>query len=332
MTDQNSTKISPFLEHLNERAKTHSLEVTFHEDYETTDLDEILTQAIQPSPGQYLYHYTDQQGAFGILESKSIWASDPLFLNDKQEIRLGISALNKAFKKVKNDKPKIYEEVKTAHLHLTTFKDDAGEEFPGLLRQRAYTISFTTEPDDLSQWRGYGGASGVALGFELKLLEGARPKPFLAPMVYGTEDKFEDLLHEDLLYMLGKLDYEDSFNRIQALVIRYATFLPLMKHEAFQAENEWRVAVTGDRVGLQKAEWRSSPSYAIPYIEIALWKGGKQTPLFLEGEQAPSQPSGEPYQGCQAYLGPGADILAEHYFDSKLKFRYFRSSIPFRTQ
>ncbi len=322
-------KTSPFLECLNEKA--HPLEVYFYEDYETSNWDNVLSQKVQPNSGHYLYHYTNQQGAFGILESKSIWASDPIFLNDKQEMRLGISALDKAFAGVKSEKPEDYEKVELAHGWLTEIADKHGNEFNGLIRQRAYTVSLTTKPDDLSQWRGYGGAAGVALGFELNLLEGARPQPFFAPLLYGTETMFTKLLHEDIIYTLENLNYTELSDRNNALITRYATLLPLIKHEAFETEQEWRLVVTGDRMDSLETEWRSTFSYAIPYTKVALWKNEKQTPFCVGGKQlSPSQPDRKPHEGCYAVLGPGASDLAEHYFDSKLNSRFGRSSVPYR--
>ena len=331
MAEQEPQKTSPFLECLNKKAR--SLEVSFYENYGVTELDDVLSQKVQPDSRHYLYHYTNQQGAYGILESKSIWASDPIFLNDEQEIRLGMSAFDEAFKEVKASKCEDYEEIKNIHDYLTNISDENNREFKGLVRQRAYTVSLTTESDDLSQWRGYGGPAGVALGFQLSLLEGARPKPFFAPILYGTEEMFTELLYKDILYMLENLKHNgsDVFSRNNALVTRYLTFLPLIKHKAFEAENEWRMVVTGNRMTQSETEWRSTFNYAIPYIKIALWKGGEQTSLSWDKHIVPSQPDKEPHQGCWARLGPGASPLAEHYFDSKLRL-VDRSSVPFRTQ
>ena len=355
MAEQKPQKTSPFLECLNKKA--HPLEVSFYEDYESTDLDKVLSQKIQSDPKRYLYHYTNQQGAYGILESKTLWASDPIFLNDAQEIRLGISALDKAFKKIKNEKHKDCERVRRAHLWLTEIKDEQGKVSKELTLGRAYTVSFTTKADDLSQWRGYGGAAGVALGFELTLLEGALPKPFFAPIIYGDEETFTNLLYEDILYTLENLKHADSIDYTEALITRYATFLPLIKHKAFKDEDEWRMVVIGDYISSPSIEWRSASSYALPYIKIALWKGGKRTPLFLEEHLSPPQsdkkpctrcccccaglesentslpqPGAEPHQGCCVRLGPGANDLAELYFYSRLDKPTDRSAIPFRAQ
>ena len=52
--------------------------------------DHELRESEAESVPRLLYHYTTQAGLIGILESKSIWATHGLYLNDASELRLGI--------------------------------------------------------------------------------------------------------------------------------------------------------------------------------------------------------------------------------------------------
>jgi hypothetical protein len=56
--------------------------------------DEHRQSATECEPG-LLYHYTTQAGLLGVLESKSIWATHMLHLNDSSEVRLGIEMFNR---------------------------------------------------------------------------------------------------------------------------------------------------------------------------------------------------------------------------------------------
>ncbi len=41
-------------------------------------------------PPSILYHYTTQKGLLGIIQSKTIWATDILYLNDTMELKYAV--------------------------------------------------------------------------------------------------------------------------------------------------------------------------------------------------------------------------------------------------
>jgi hypothetical protein len=45
----------------------------------------ILGQVLNQTPTAPLYHYTDQNGFMGIIESTNIWATHTQYLNDWRE-------------------------------------------------------------------------------------------------------------------------------------------------------------------------------------------------------------------------------------------------------
>jgi hypothetical protein len=130
-----------------------------------------------------LYHYTSAAGLQGIIASKSIWATDHRFLNDPSEFTYGWAIVFAALKRRKTELDKLSDEV------WNTI---------GLLQQHserhgvfAFVGSLTSEGDLLSQWRGYGGGKGFAIGFnEDWLLQNAMAQGFdIHPVVYAPEEQ-----------------------------------------------------------------------------------------------------------------------------------------------
>src|ERR1700730_9126099 len=101
-----------------------------------------------PLPLRTLYHYTTQTGLLGILESKSIWASEIRFLNDATEFRTALEAVGAELSKQLTE--------------LDSGEGDArGEvifrELTALEEADVFVLSLTEKGDDLSQWRAHGG-------------------------------------------------------------------------------------------------------------------------------------------------------------------------------
>lgn len=51
-------------------------------------------------PPPVLYHYTNQKGLLGILDSKEIWASHTQYLNDANEFRYAIKLVRKELERM----------------------------------------------------------------------------------------------------------------------------------------------------------------------------------------------------------------------------------------
>lgn len=119
-------------------------------------------------------------------------------------------------------------------------------------RPRAFTVSLTSQPDSLEQWRAYCPRSGgLALGFSATHLDLAADDQgyLLAPCEYNEDSQ---------LRIVGQiLDHHSRiWNRRQSLetrrqgisshlVLDFLTdldrFAPLLKHPSFEAEREWRL-------------------------------------------------------------------------------------------
>ena len=132
-----------------------------------------------PDPKDCLFHYTSAGGLKGILKDRCIWATDSAFLNDSSEIFYAGHAVERHIENLIHEIEVTNPVFKSSDWHrmhhLISAKDalellnDAEEwaptaSMPHIINGATYVSCFTEEPDQLSQWRGYGGR-GYSVGF-----------------------------------------------------------------------------------------------------------------------------------------------------------------------
>lgn len=126
-----------------------------------------------------ILHYTGGRGLHGILESKSLWATDYRFMNDKSEFETFVDGLEKCVEP--KEKPEDVEKFRCLFRQNALFwKDHCAK------HMQPYIVSFTPcirrlnttdkTKDEyeakhglLSQWRGYG-KQGYAIEFDVNHL------------------------------------------------------------------------------------------------------------------------------------------------------------------
>lgn len=126
--------------------------------------------------GKLLYHYTSNQGCFGILKEKEIWMSDIRKSNDNREMMLFFPEVMHVIIKKYDENPFEFEimglEGKEAVRHLVWMTQDFIEEDLQNGAISNFVVSFSREPDLLSQWRGYAdNAKGCCLAFDQEMME-----------------------------------------------------------------------------------------------------------------------------------------------------------------
>lgn len=92
-------------------------------------------------PPDEVFHYTNTDGLIGILEGRSLWATDLRCMNDTDELSRGEALLSKAL------------DARTAHpAHglLARLRDH-----PAYASALVFGASFSSKLDVLSQWRAY---------------------------------------------------------------------------------------------------------------------------------------------------------------------------------
>jgi len=148
-----------------------------------------------------------------------------------------------------------------------------------------YVTAFSTESDQLSQWRSYcPPVGGFNIGFDKEklrqylesqeaeldrciykaneqrnLLNEVAQKIFALHKAYERDTKFEDLTLEQ------KTESSVMFREIVRQIFKLA---PRVKHPSFSEENEWRLVIQDTRPEKKNAQYRISRSLLIPYVEV----------------------------------------------------------------
>lgn len=252
-------------------------------------VEKFGVNVVWPSGGDRLYHYTSADGLKGILESKSLWASEDRNLNNDSEIGLG---LDLALETLEND-----DRLKFTSPLVAPLLKDVFQEFA------AFVVCFTTRRDLLSQWRAYGDdGRGYCLGFDIREMTcrvpGSGRLPVLGPVIYG-KNKGRNILRElateywnsilpELKEWSGKPEAEQEAGiwglqrRIGEMVMWLATVCALIKHESFAEEHEIR-ALYVCRLDAMEDQRQENRSYVIkarddgrgcfiPYVELGFTK------------------------------------------------------------
>jgi hypothetical protein len=148
-----------------------------------------------------------------------------------------------------------------------------------------FTASFTTQGDQLSQWRGYcPTAKGVSLGFDPGTLRAAaKAGAFELGRCIYEPSEHDRMAHAVVKWLLANADretldpslrhpdnsYHDLFESIEASLLQASA---LVKHPAFQEEQEWRVvsqAHASYRNG-SPIHYREGLSMLVPYLNFNL--------------------------------------------------------------
>ncbi len=224
-----------------------------------------------------LFHYTTTIGLLGISTSKKIWATDIRYFNDPKEFQHTLDIIHliiEDFYKVSDD-PKELEGL--AYDFIEYLRINLGRKW----NPEVYVVSFTEEGDLLSQWRGYCPKGGFSIGFDFDLLSQIAEihDSDLLPCVY--DPKIKKQIIQELLAFNNKKYVEakdgnkqhDSDQLMHTItnefIISLYAIAPMLKHESFKEEKEWRIVSSRLRVQ-PEINFRASESKIIPYIEISL--------------------------------------------------------------
>ena len=231
---------------------------------------------------ELLYHYTDQKGLIGILQSRNIWASHIRYLNDSSEGKLFIKRFSELLKEAGTEK-------KTVKI-MENLVD----------QQHVFIASFSELGDSLSQWRAYsGGGGGYSIGFSRDFLckvntdfLSIHAKHFykintpFGRCIYGVSGRGGSPNREKKEYSV-QIDQkvnqtnpaaESRSNKASYVredpiaVILFALWLAsLTKHKGFAEEKEWRLTLVQKENTLPcLTEFRPGISMPVPYIKIPL--------------------------------------------------------------
>jgi len=134
-----------------------------------------------------LWHYTTGPGLLGIVESGQIFATQVACLNDSSETTYATELFKSAISKASETlAPDDSGHVLLKHIQ-SEFRDETGQASSS--SSKFFVACFTTQKDDLSQWRAYsdiGGENGYAIGFKARGLF-VGPNSLVVKMNYDRE-------------------------------------------------------------------------------------------------------------------------------------------------
>jgi hypothetical protein len=225
-----------------------------------------------------LYHYTSLEGLLGIIDTKSIWATNILYLNDASELNYSRTLFK--------DQLRTYQEeiIKDAHCYeykvfADLIRNIEDEDFIHPELSGGYVCSFSEEEDLLSQWRGYCPKGlGLSLGFNFKKLHEylvGDKNIFIRSCIYDEKEQIKQL--RELIEQFEIRYKNDLMEGFEYIFTEFMNLAPTFKHPKFKEEREWRLFYVPS-YGLveSKGEFRLGHMMAIPYIEIPLPKEGNK--------------------------------------------------------
>ena len=241
-----------------------------------TGMFDLISQRLfAVPPRETLYHYTTLSGLLGIVDSAELRCSDIRYMNDSTELRHTLDLLGEQVTQrivAGVDKPALL----TTFLDWLTYRVVSG---PML-----FCASFRGNGNLLSQWRGYSvHGKGVSLGFAPEhILDCARGQQFeVGRCVYASSQQ-EKMIDEiiDAVEALDaggdQIDETTSQNRqwvrrFQAIEGDLLRIAAVLKHPAFEEEQEWRIVspMIGDAAS-GKVQFREGNSMLIPWFPLDL--------------------------------------------------------------
>jgi hypothetical protein len=210
-----------------------------------------------PKKRPLLAHYTSVGALEAILRNNEVWFSNPLFMNDMEEVRFGINVganmfVSSAEIEASCGTPRRFEMLKAAFNHFyNTFANEH------VLDLYVFCLSEHAKEDKdglLSMWRGYGGnGSGAAIVFDTAKIEAREGSPLIIANVhYGAPQERTDWLRQRISEFAGivaQSNIEDDQLWLAAYYFfeHLKLFAVFSKHRGFREENEWRVVYMRDR-------------------------------------------------------------------------------------
>jgi hypothetical protein len=174
--------------------------------------DSITALLNTPIP-ERLWHYSSIAGFQGIIESKSIFATDLQFLNDRREFvytrRIAEDVVESLPEQGALGFPKREFAKKAVNIAF-----DA--KFLNLKGIQIFVACFSHEEDQLGQWRGYShGTSGVSLAFNLAEI---RPPAEIGTFVVFAPCEYDPSRQRELVECALKHAFDTMENRWDSVV------------------------------------------------------------------------------------------------------------------
>jgi hypothetical protein len=204
-----------------------------------------------------LAHYTSLAVLEKVLTHSEVWLSNPLFMNDIEEVRFGIIEGGHALRHHVGLLEALGNQARRSA--FTNALDIAIDYFEREHLFDTYVFCLSEhQPDNqdglLSMWRGYGGnGRGAAIVFDTAKLVPLENTPLiLAKVHYASSAErraWFDATATRFIPVLSKAALPDDkiYLAAHALFERLKLFALFTKHHGFKEEREWRLAYLSER-------------------------------------------------------------------------------------
>jgi hypothetical protein len=232
-----------------------------------------------------VYHYTTAAGFAGIVQAGGGRATNFTFLNDPSEVQYGSELVRDLVREVKSS-------AEPRHRRLLEAVIVALDQE---LLSEVYVCCFSSLPDDLSQWRAYGGPAleRYSIGFDTEALwtiGNTDAMTSFAEVLYTHEaqrDRVRFYVERGMEFIDKYEIPEEDWPTVTADVAELlARVIPQLKNTAYAREEEWRVIRRHRVTDAEPLSFDVSRGVLRPYLPIEL-----PTPMPITSVQlmAPSR-------------------------------------------
>ncbi len=198
-----------------------------------------------------LAHYTSSTVLESMLRNGEIWLSNPLFMNDLEEVRFGINEGMEQFDNCQEIK-EACRDPHRASLLLAAYRSYYNQ-FAETHAIDTYVFCLSLHDANdadgrLSMWRGYGGnGNGVAIVFDSSKIVPSDNAPLIIARVhYASGEERRRWIGDRLKQfaeILRNIEIPDDRLYVAAysLFERVKLFALFTKHRGFEEEKEWRI-------------------------------------------------------------------------------------------
>jgi Protein of unknown function (DUF2971) len=205
-----------------------------------------------------LAHYTSLSTLEQIVTNDELWFSNPLYMNDFEELRFGMQEGLSAFRENIGEMAKACRSAESGTKLVRTI-EDLFRDFELVHSFDIYVTCFSAHDHNdndglLSMWRGYGGnGSGAAIVMDSAKLNLSETSPLIiAEVQYHSREVRRTMIKakiDQFAQLVRDVDPEESQFRIAAtLLLERLKLLALTtKHHGFSEEKEWRIVYSKQR-------------------------------------------------------------------------------------
>ena len=252
--------------------KQEIIDAIHRNDFSHTDL----------SAHEKLYQYTDNEGFRGILQSRTLWATEYQYLNDRNEFRLIEQLVPEAL--CSFDLNRDFALIAAGAL----VQEIQHQNICRRLNESYYITSFSTSDDNLLLWSEFSAAAGCAICFnreDICCTVDGTVDVMPGRVIYDNEEQLQ-ILRNCFRIVLDDPAFNDAETYLQhfqngtnwaefrsylektALVMRY--YAMFMKESIYSGEQEFRIAFAISDKDSVEIRYRSKEGFhkEIPYIAV----------------------------------------------------------------